>query len=234
MMGDHERFQADAAAYALGALEDAEVRAFEAHLAGCEQCRAELAAMQEAVAGLPESAPAIAAPPALKQRVMAVVSAETPRERERDALAGRSAAAHRLIGGWPGRLGPARMAASLGALAAMLVVGVLLLSGGNSTQTYAGVVRVPGASASLVRSGHSATLRVSRLPAPPNGRIYEIWLVRGSQPPEPTNALFTTTSGTVAVPGDISGVRAVLVTDEPKPNGSRTPTRAPIVLVGLQ
>jgi anti-sigma-K factor RskA len=228
MTGGHERFQGDAAAYALGALEDAEVRAFEAHLAGCERCRAELAAMQEAVAALPDTVPALAAPPALKERVMAVVGAEAAAEPPRHAASGRPGA---VLGGW---LRPGRMAPALAAAAAVVLALVLVLGGGNSTHTYAAIVHASGARASLLRSGHAATLRVSRLPAPPEGRIYEIWLERGSQPPEPTNALFTTTTGTVAVPGDMSGVRAVLVTDEPKPYGSRAPTRAPIIVVRLQ
>ncbi len=39
------------AAYALDALDDDERRAYEAHLAGCEQCRAELAGLTD-TAGL--------------------------------------------------------------------------------------------------------------------------------------------------------------------------------------
>jgi len=234
MSGDHARFLDDAASYALGALEDTEVRAFEAHLAGCEQCRTELVLMQEAVATLPEAAPAVGAAPELKERVMAIVSGEAARRP--DASAGRAARVRDRgpIAIRPRRFGLGQVAVALAAVAALVVVGVIVLGGGTSTRTYAGIVHAPGASASLLRSGHTATLRVTRLPAPPDGRIYEVWLERGSQPPQPTSALFTTSTGTIAVPGDMSGVRAVLVTAEPRPYGSRTPTRAPILIVRLQ
>jgi anti-sigma factor RsiW len=58
--GGHARWQGDAAAYALNALEDAEVTVFEAHLAACAQCRQELDAMREAVNRLPAAASTLA------------------------------------------------------------------------------------------------------------------------------------------------------------------------------
>jgi hypothetical protein len=72
------------------------------------------------------------------------------------------------------------------------------------------------------------------LPPPPRGRIYQVWLLRpGASAPEPTPALFgvsTDGSAEVAVPGDLKGVKQVLVTHEPL-GGSRAPTRAPILTV---
>ena len=65
------------------------------------------------------------------------------------------------------------------------------------------------------------------------GRIYEVWLQRAGQPPVPAHALFATGTGSVTVPGNLSGVRAVLVTAEPRPSGSSKPTRAPIIVVRL-
>jgi hypothetical protein len=67
------------------------------------------------------------------------------------------------------------------------------------------------------------------------GRIYEVWLKRGSQPPEPTDALFSVTdngAGTVGVPGDLRGVSQVMVTDEPS-GGSTKPTRSPVIVVSV-
>ena len=49
----HNRWDGDAAAYALHALEENEARAFEEHLTGCKRCQEELASFREAVAGLP-------------------------------------------------------------------------------------------------------------------------------------------------------------------------------------
>ena len=55
-------------------------------------------------------------------------------------------------------------------------------------------------------------------PAPPAGRVYQVWLDKGGDAPEPTDALFSTSrdgSASVDVPGSLDGVRRVMVTDEP-------------------
>jgi anti-sigma factor RsiW len=63
-------------AYAAGALPDAERVAFEAHLAGCGPCRAEVAALQDAATLL--AAPfEVAPPPGMKAAVLAEI-ARTP------------------------------------------------------------------------------------------------------------------------------------------------------------
>ena len=67
--GGHARWEGDAAAYALDALDEAEVRAFEEHLAACSRCQSELAVMRRAVEGLP-AAPQVDPGPELKQRVV--------------------------------------------------------------------------------------------------------------------------------------------------------------------
>src|SRR5207302_8290031 len=81
-------------------------------------------------------------------------------------------------------------ASATAAAAAVAVAIVLVLGGGNSTRIYEGVVHVPGASASLRQSGSSTELRVSRVPPPPQGRIYEVWLKRGARAPQPAGTLF--------------------------------------------
>jgi hypothetical protein len=73
------------------------------------------------------------------------------------------------------------------------------------------------------------------MPAPPLGRIYEVWLERGSRPPEPTDALFSVTgegNGTAGVPSDLRGVSKVLVTAEPL-GGSLKPTRSPVIVASV-
>jgi anti-sigma factor RsiW len=68
-MTDH-LWQDYAAPYALGALAAEDRNAFEAHLAGCDTCRAEVRAFSE-VAGLLPTAPAVELPPVLRARVLA-------------------------------------------------------------------------------------------------------------------------------------------------------------------
>ena len=221
---DHERFVDDVAAYVLNAMEDTEAQRFEEHLARCDECQRELAAMQTVVEALPEAAPTRQAPPELRDRVMAVVRADAEQASEQP-----TARRARWPVARPRWVASAITAAAVAAIAVVLVVS----GGGGSGRTYVGVVHAPGASVSLRQSGSSAELRVSGIPAPPSGRIYEVWLQRGTQAPAPTSTLFAITSGSVKVPGNLHGVRTVMVTAEPRPNGSRRPTRAPIIVVRL-
>jgi len=76
-----EEVASDAALYALGQLDPESRTRFEARLhAGCQLCRAELAAFKEITSNfaLLESAAAPVPPPSLKERLMARVAAETP------------------------------------------------------------------------------------------------------------------------------------------------------------
>ena len=217
----HERWEGDAAAYALRALDDDELPEFEAHLAGCQRCREEVAVMRRAAEALPPPS-AVELPRELKRRVMTLVQADLRREVSRTPARRR-----RPMIPW------FAVAGAAAAVAVGVVVVVLALGGGSSTHTYAGEVFAPGASASVTVSGPRARLRFSRLPAPPAGHIYEVWLSRAGQSPTPTRALFANSNGSVAVPGNLRGVRMVLVTAEPRPYGSRVPTRAPIIVVRL-
>jgi anti-sigma-K factor RskA len=76
---------------------------------------------------------------------------------------------------------------------------------------------------------------VRRFAQPPAGKIYEVWLVHGKNPPSPTTALFSVTSagnGVATVPGNLKGVSSVLVTPEPM-GGSPHPTHTPVISVPL-
>jgi hypothetical protein len=69
------------------------------------------------------------------------------------------------------------------------------------------------------------------MPAPPAGRIYQVWLQKPGQDPAPTDALWSVNAqgdAEVAVPGSLEGVEAVLVTDEPE-GGSPAPTRDAVI-----
>jgi anti-sigma-K factor RskA len=219
----HDIFEGSAAAYALGVLEEHEVAPFEEHLAGCAQCQGELASMREAVGSLALAAPPESPPPRVKERVMADVRGQAPPSPARTP--------RRVT--WPGWLSPGVAVGALAAAAALALVLVLTTGGGTSGRTFAGVTHAPGASASIHESSGAANLVVSRLPAPPAGRIYQVWLKRAAAAPVPTHALFATTNGSVTLPRNLSGVQAVLVTAEPRPDGSRSPTRAPIIVVRL-
>ncbi len=229
----HGRWEGDVAAYALGALEEHELCQFEEHLAACEQCQADLAAMRTAVEALPALAPFRPAPPELKQRVMGPVRDEGALPAAADP-AERRERRHRARSILPrgGRPVPVLAAAATVLVVLVIVIGVFSL-GGGSVRTYAGVVSTPGASASVRVSGGHARLVFARLPPVPAQLIYEMWVKRGANAPVPAGALFETTRGSVAVPGGVRGVKAVLVTAERRPYGSQVPTRKPIIVVRL-
>jgi anti-sigma-K factor RskA len=60
--------------YAMDAISEPDRVRFERHLAGCEECRREVAGLREATARL-AAATAVSPPPAMKERVMAAVAA---------------------------------------------------------------------------------------------------------------------------------------------------------------
>jgi predicted ChrR family anti-sigma factor len=67
-----------AAAYALGSLPPVESADFEEHLRACEACRREVEALQGVLGDLATLAPAVAPPPALKDRLLARVLESKP------------------------------------------------------------------------------------------------------------------------------------------------------------
>jgi hypothetical protein len=230
---DHDRWADSLGAWLLGALPEEEVDGFRSHLADCAICRADAESLRVAVDALPASAPPATPPPALKGRVMAVV------EREAALLDAAGPEADRAHAPRRRRRLPRLAALSLRpALALPLALLLLVIGGGaallgreafdqNSRVIVARVSpEVGGARVSLEVDGDHARLVGRRLPAPPAGRVYQVWLDRGGASPQPTAALFSTRrdgSASVDVPGTLDGVRAVMVTDEP-PGGSAKPT----------
>lgn len=229
---DHQRSDHrcgdDVAAYALGALDPAEVRRFEAHLVTCAVCRDELATFQDVVHALPLSAPRHRAPAGLRRNVMRAVQA--------DARASTSPGAAVWRRGVPAWLTP-RPALALG-LAVIVAVAVIIgvTAGSSSPTTRVIHAQVAGhGSAELRLTGGHAELILSHFPAPSPGRIYEVWLQRPGGPASPTRALFSVNSagqGDVDVPGSMRGIAHVMVTSEPA-GGSLHPTRAPVINASL-
>ena len=241
---DHDHWADSTAAYLLGALPDDEVAGFEHHLETCAACRRELAELRVAADALPASAPPVTPPAALKTRIMAVVESDAEllsaagEGADRPAVAPAPARRRGWLSGLLARPAPAAALAALLLLAGG-VGGALVAGGGEEgARTITAQVNraaAPDARVSLEVDGDGRGVLVGRnLPPPPRGRIYQVWLLRpGAKAPEPTPALFgvsTDGSAAVAVPGNLDGVKQVLVTHEPL-GGSRAPTRAPILSV---
>jgi anti-sigma-K factor RskA len=235
---EHPRFEDSVGAYLLGALTEAEERAFERHMERCPRCAQEMTDLHVAVEALPADPPPADPPPELKDRVMDIVNAEARLLSTAGARGeGRSAPERprRRPPGWP----------SLRPVLPWAAAAVLLLAGagvgfglGLDTEPGAETVVVsvdeaaaPGARATMRMQGGRATIEVRGLPEPPGGRVYQVWIKRLGRPPDPTSALFGVRpdgGGVVAVPGDLEGVERVLVTHEPR-GGSEMPSRAPVI-----
>lgn len=228
----HHEFEETAGAYLLGALAEDEARRFEAHLEDCARCRFEVRELRVAADALHSSAPPVAPPPELKDRIMSVVRSEAELLQAAGAAADLPPPAPRRVR-WSRlvpRPGLAWAAAAALAGTAVGVAGGLTLGGGGEE---AKTVVASRGSAVLRIDDDGATLRVRRLPDPGEGRVYQVWLKRPGQDPEPTDALFGVRPdgrASVTVLGDLEEVDQVMVTSEPR-GGSDVPSRPPIVVV---
>lgn len=219
----------DVAAYALGALEPTEAEAFARHLETCSVCRDELEAFQQVVDLLPMTAPAFKASPKLRRRVRRAIADEP---HPAAGAANEARPSHRR---WRPEWLPRPVLGVAAGLAAIAIALVIVLSGGGSSTRVVHAQVSGRGSASLKISGHHAELIVQHFAAPPSGKIYEVWLVRGKRAPQPTSALFDVNAGgngVVDVPGSLEGVSQVLVTPEPA-GGSKVPTHTPVIAAKL-
>jgi len=234
-MTDHATYKDEVGAYLLGALTDAERSAFEDHLDGCPECRHELERLRPAAELLPRSVEQVEPPPSLKRSLMEVV--------EREAQAGGTAEPQRRpsLGDRLRRLlVPVRPLVAAGALAAAVLIGfaVAQIGGGDEGRTVVASINnhraLPEASGRLTVHGDGeATLEVRGMPSPGRGRVYQAWVQRdGMVEPQPTFEVGADGAGAVAVPEDVSGAQAVLLTREPR-GGSRAPSEKPILTVKL-
>jgi anti-sigma-K factor RskA len=190
------------AAYALDALDPDEAEAYERHLSQCEECRAQLAELNEAAASLSFGAVAPAPPARLRASILDAAAAErtnvVPLLRRRWVARGLAVAA---------------------AAAACVVVGLAVaLTRSNHTQMVSASV--------VVSPNRTATLHVTGLDAAPRGKTYEAWVITGSTPRRA--GLFSGgTSTTVRLEGTLPKNAVVAVTLE-RAGGVDQPTTTPI------
>jgi len=231
----------DLAAYALGALAGDELTGLEAHLDGCEDCRARLRWLTPAVDVLPATVEQRPPPASLRDNLMATVRAEAaPAASPESATERRPEPAREPW--WAGLRGLVmRPAVGMAALI-LVVVGIGLgwaLRGSNTAEPEPQLIKAEAmthsvpASATLEVDGDSATLHVHELPAIADDEVYEVWVQRaGVMEPRSTFVLNMDGTAEAAVPGPLEGGQAVLVTREPRP-GSRQPTTDPLLSAPL-
>lgn len=227
----HRRYEEDLAAYLLDALTSAEAREFEAHLRVCASCQAEERWLRAAVEVLPSSVEQVEPPAPLRKRLMSTVRAEAAADRgaERRGARGRR---------WSLLLRPATALAAV-AIVVAGVTGYLIADGdGTATTTVAARPTDTGSAASgeLVRTDESTVLSVRGLPMQRSGRVYQVWLARENGTQIEPSSLFVVDRrgrGTVAIPDELEGIEAVMVSTEPA-GGSDKPTTEPVLRASLQ
>ncbi|GHG07266.1 anti-sigma factor domain-containing protein [Streptomyces filamentosus] len=236
-----------AAAYALGALDDDERRAFDTHLQTCEACRQEAAEFEATTARL---AAAVSQPPpaAVKAQVMAAVDGV----RQLPPRVPAASTAPVLGGILRRRAVPLALAASVAA-AVLGGVAVWQTQNGQELEEQArqtqqqldevsAVLAAPdartvhgkaanGALTTVVSSDrqNKAVFTAADLPAPGAGKTYQLWLDHdGTMLP----AGLIDHDGTVVLTGDPADAGAVGLTLEPD-GGSPRPTTAPLLLMAM-
>jgi anti-sigma-K factor RskA len=211
------------APYTFDALDDEEERAFEDHLAGCDECRDALAGLREAAASLAYAAVGPAPPPELKERILTQARAERPN-----------------VTPLPVRRRWTPRAAAAAALAAAVALGFGVWGATRPAtsdpftkvleRNGAKVVPVGGRGALAVAPDGTAALAL-KVPRAPSGKTYETWVVeRGTARPA---GLFRGHDGTSVLDLERPVPRgaAVAVTLE-RAGGVQHPTRPPLVMSG--
>lgn len=222
------------AAYALDALDEDERKAYERHLAGCDRCQEELAAMWETTEALAVAASGPEPRAELRERILTAAGAEPQvvvpiaprRSRAVPVLAGAAALAAAIalaVGLWGASvssdLDEARSALERERAAAA----VLADPGARSIALQEGAGRL------VVASDGRAVLLLDELAPAPEGRTYEAWVASPGGDPRPAG-LFSGEDArdVVLVDGRVQQGQVVLVTVERK-GGVEEPTNDPIV-----
>jgi anti-sigma-K factor RskA len=186
------------AAYALDALDDDGRRAYEAHLAGCERCRAELAGLTGTVGALGLAADAADPPEGLRGRILDAARDEGPSN---------------VVAIGSGRRRWLAVAGGVAAAvaAAALAIGLYAASSGGPSKELA--VSVDGGVARATVSGFDAA---------PAGKTYELWVIEGKTP-RPAGLFEGGDKQVITLTRPAPGGSTVAVTLE-RAGGATTPT----------
>ncbi|MFJ4694306.1 anti-sigma factor domain-containing protein [Streptomyces sp. NPDC088766] len=238
-------------AYVLHALPPAEEAAFEEHLAGCEECRAEVAAHLEIITRLAD-AESVSVPPHVRVRTLDAISRIAQDRPRRLPEAGHRTgrrAGHRAV----------RFALAVSIAAAALLGGVAAWQYSRADDARAQAARAHTANRALTEvvtapdatlhtgtltGGGTAAVVVSRsearavfaaqdLPALTGDRVYELWYAAAAGDLRSAGLLPGAAGQASRVLRDPpAGAVAVGITIEPA-GGSRQPTTDPLVVIPL-
>jgi anti-sigma-K factor RskA len=238
---DHQWLEL-AAPYALGALDREDRSGFEAHLAECATCRAEVQAFREVGGLLAHAVPAAAPPPALRDRILRDARQVRPVGARRRAVLPWVAVAASLVLALLAAnayrqervaraLASRALAGAQDSLTARDSLIATLLSPDVGTAALAATGQPPSARLFWIPSRHRVVMAVYRLlPAPP-GRTYQLWAIAKGKPV--SLGIFNTgTDGSVRAVMDVPAglaFQVTAITEEPA-GGSPQPTQQPFLI----
>ncbi len=195
-MMNHDEIRENLPAYALGGLEPDAARAVEEHLRGCDSCRRELASYELPIYALDLSVPQASPPEGARERLLAraePVRASTDEEPEGQAEAPRQIPRRQSRLPW--------MLAAASLILAVLLGGGLLQQNRQVAEQQATINSVvdlmerpdlevrdlptPESQARArvyeAREGDVGMIVFDRLPGPPDGREYQLWMGSGGK-----------------------------------------------------
>ncbi|GGP32212.1 hypothetical protein GCM10018980_69040 [Streptomyces capoamus] len=236
-------------AYALHALNDEERAAFERHLTTCDGCELEVAEFT-ATAGRLALASTVRTRPVMREQVLqriTTVRQASPRTVPLQRMP-RGARRGRGLAQWA-------LAASVAAAAALGGTAVWQYERAQDAQNQAsqaqrhvedlaGVLAAPDAKSRSVKvAGGAGTLVVSasrdravfvasKMPAPPRGKVYQLWFADGGKMRAAGLMDPDRSSQAVVMQGAVDGASGVGITVEPA-GGSKQPTSTPVALLGV-
>lgn len=254
-MNVHEQFAEDLALYALGSLQGSEKTALEKHLEECPACRGELDLLRGDMALLALSTSGPTPPQRSRQRLVDAIGQE-PRSRQRASVAKRSnpwiwalpwaaAAAFAIVAGvfWKNNAQLRDTVAGLTQQSAVQEAQLRKAQDVVMTLTATDAMRVtlvaakspvlPQGKAIYVRDRSSLIFLATNLPALPQDKAYELWLIPVAGAPIPAGVFRPDARGSATVvnpplpPG--AEAKAFAITVEPE-QGSSAPTSQPMLV----
>jgi anti-sigma-K factor RskA len=201
----HDDYKEMIPAHALSALDAADERALNEHLAECAECRRDLAEWETTAASLALSADPMEPSPQVRDQILRRALSEKSPAKVLPLPSQRRNVWHSL--------------GSFGAIAAVvlfaaLIVGVIVLwqqnrrlrqenelfeilsSPGARVKELKGTAEAPTATAKIVfGSKGRALLITSGLPQPAQGKEYQLWVIDPKQPPRPEKTFSTDSTG---------------------------------------
>lgn len=246
-MSDHPELENSVAAFVLGAAEEEEMDEVRAHLGGCAECRELVTRLQRAADALPMAADMVQPPAQLKLRILKSAAA-SPRTAAHHPARSRMVLfpqAPTLRRSWRPHLSAIFPTAAIAALAlAVLALGAWNLRlvdqlnhqpsfSAVAATTLSGQGELVGAQATLLDFNNQSVALVtfSRLPAPPPGKVYEVWLTSATGAAANVAVFQPDADGskTVVLNRDVRKYKLISVTVEDGPSGAPAPTQAPVL-----